>query len=63
MDHLRRTYGDVETLNREWGLVYWSHRLSTWADLWRPDGNVQERCFGYLAFSAGAAAKGPASGR
>ena len=35
------TYGDVETLNREWGLVYWSHRLSTWADLWTPDGNVQ----------------------
>ena len=28
-------------LNREWGLVYWSHRLSTWADLWTPDGNVQ----------------------
>ena len=23
------------------GLVYWSHRLSTWADLWRPDGNFQ----------------------
>jgi len=41
VDHLRRTYGDVETLNREWGLVYWSHRLSTWADLWTPDGNVQ----------------------
>jgi beta-galactosidase len=40
-DHLRHTYGDVETLNREWGLVYWSHRLSTWADLWRPDGNFQ----------------------
>ena len=34
-------YGDVETLNREWGLVYWSHRLSTWADLWTPDGNAQ----------------------
>ncbi|MEZ0164355.1 beta-galactosidase [Kineococcus sp. LSe6-4] len=41
VDSLRRTYGDVETLNREWGLVYWSHRLSDWADLWRPDGNVQ----------------------
>ncbi|MGX1911599.1 beta-galactosidase [Streptomyces phaeochromogenes] len=40
-DHLRETYGDVETLNREWGLVYWSHRLSTWADLWTPDGNAQ----------------------
>lgn len=41
VDHLRDRYGDVETLNREWGLVYWSHRLSTWADLWTPDGNVQ----------------------
>ncbi|KQY47135.1 beta-galactosidase [Cellulomonas sp. Root137] len=41
VDELRHTYGDVETLNREWGLVYWSHRLSTWADLWTPDGNAQ----------------------
>jgi beta-galactosidase len=41
VDHLRVEYGDVETLNREWGLVYWSHRLSTWADLWTPDGNAQ----------------------
>ncbi|TIH40905.1 beta-galactosidase [Subtercola vilae] len=41
VDELRHTYGDVETLNTEWGLVYWSHRLSTWADLWRPDGNFQ----------------------
>ncbi|MFI6566022.1 beta-galactosidase [Streptomyces sp. NPDC050534] len=41
LDHLRHKYGDVETLNREWGLVYWSHRLSTWADLWSPDGNAQ----------------------
>lgn len=41
VDSLRTRYGDVETLNREWGLTYWSHRLSTWADLWRPDGNQQ----------------------
>ena len=41
VDELRQTYGDVETLNEAWGLVYWSHRLSTWADLWRPDGNWQ----------------------
>ncbi|MEW2402401.1 beta-galactosidase [Streptomyces sp. NPDC046862] len=41
VDHLREKYGDVETLNREWGLVYWSHQLATWADLWTPDGNVQ----------------------
>jgi beta-galactosidase len=40
-DWLRHRYGDVETLNREWGLVYWSHRLSDWADLWTPDGNAQ----------------------
>jgi beta-galactosidase len=41
VDHLRDEYGDVENLNRAWGLVYWSHRLSTWADLWTPDGNAQ----------------------
>jgi beta-galactosidase len=41
VDHLRRTYDTVEDLNREWGLTYWSHRLSDWADLWRPDANVQ----------------------
>jgi beta-galactosidase len=41
VDWLRHRYGDVETLNREWGLVYWSHRLSDWADLWTPDGNAQ----------------------
>jgi beta-galactosidase len=41
VDHLRRTYGEVATLNREWGLVYWSHQLSTWEDLWLPDGNAQ----------------------
>ncbi|WP_353808733.1 beta-galactosidase [Agromyces sp. SYSU T00194] len=36
---LKVQYGDVETLNREWGLTYWSHRLSDWSDLWTPDGN------------------------
>jgi beta-galactosidase len=41
VDDLRRIYGDVETLNREWGLVYWSHQLSTWADLWTPLNNQQ----------------------
>ena len=41
VDSVRRRYGDVATLNEQWGLVYWSHRLSTWADLWRPDGNAQ----------------------
>jgi beta-galactosidase len=37
---LRRQFGDVEALNRAWGLTYWSHRLSTWDDLWTPDGNT-----------------------
>ena len=41
VDTLRHRYGDVETLNREWGLVYWSHRLSVWDDLWLPDNNFQ----------------------
>lgn len=41
VDSLRQKYGDVQTLNDEWGLVYWSHRLSDWTDLWTPDGNVQ----------------------
>jgi beta-galactosidase len=41
VDELRHTYGTVEALNDAWGLVYWSHKLSTWADLWRPDGNWQ----------------------
>ena len=41
VDHLRSRYGTVERINAEWGLTYWSHRLSTWADLWKPDGNAQ----------------------
>jgi beta-galactosidase len=38
-EYLRDRYGDVEELNRRWGLTYWSHRLHDWADLWTPDGN------------------------
>ncbi|NTW38850.1 MAG: beta-galactosidase, partial [Cellulomonadaceae bacterium] len=38
--HLAAEYGDVETLNREWGLTYWSHRIAEWDELWRPDGNT-----------------------
>ena len=41
VDELRHTYRTVEALNEAWGLVYWSHKLSTWADLWKPDGNWQ----------------------
>jgi len=40
VDHLRQTYGSVERLNELWGLTYWSHALSTWADLWQPAGNT-----------------------
>ncbi|GAB2607443.1 beta-galactosidase [Kribbella endophytica] len=36
---LREQYGSVEALNEAWGLTYWSHRLSEWSELWRPDGN------------------------
>ncbi|MGT2426356.1 beta-galactosidase [Amnibacterium kyonggiense] len=39
VDWLKGRYGSVDRLNREWGLVYWSHLLTDWADLWRPDGN------------------------
>ncbi|WP_203567672.1 beta-galactosidase [Aestuariimicrobium ganziense] len=41
LEWLEQTYGDVETLNREWGLVYWSHRINEWRELWRPDNNFQ----------------------
>ena len=40
VDRLRERYGDAETLSDRWGLVYWSHRLSRWDDLWVPDGNT-----------------------
>ena len=40
VDQLRERYGDVETLSDRWGLVYWSHRLSRWDELWVPDGNT-----------------------
>ena len=38
--YLQDRYGDVETLNARWGLTYWSHRLSDWADVWVPEGNT-----------------------
>jgi len=40
VEYLKDTYGDVETLNIRWGLTYWSHRLSDWADVWVPEGNT-----------------------
>ncbi len=39
LDYLRARYGTVDELNRQWGLVYWSHRITSWDQLWRPDGN------------------------
>src|SRR6185312_6188500 len=39
IDWLRKRYGTVERLNEEWGLVYWSHRIAEWSELWRPAGN------------------------
>ena len=38
---LGERYGDAETLNREWGLTYWSHRIADFSELWAPDGNAQ----------------------
>ena len=40
LEYLRIRYTDLATLNRRWGLTYWSHRLSEWADLWTPEGNT-----------------------
>lgn len=37
---LKEHYKSVDTLNREWGLTYWSHRINDWSELWRPDGNT-----------------------
>lgn len=39
-DHLAMKYGTVDNLNKKWGLVYWSHEITDWDDLWRPDGNT-----------------------
>ena len=40
VDGLRARYGDVRALNERWGLVYWSHRIARWDELWTPDGNT-----------------------
>ena len=39
LEWLRDRYGTVDAVNERWGLTYWSHRLSEWADLWTPEGN------------------------
>ena len=38
--YLAEKYGTVANLNKRWGLVYWSHEITDWDDLWRPDGNT-----------------------
>lgn len=38
-DRLRQKFGTPEALTEEWGLTYWSHRLTSFDDLWRPDNN------------------------
>jgi beta-galactosidase len=38
---LEARFASAGEANERWGLVYWSHRLRTWGDLWRPDGNAQ----------------------
>jgi beta-galactosidase len=37
---LEKEYGDIENLNKVWGLTYWSHRLNNYDELWRADGNT-----------------------
>lgn len=37
---LQRRYGTVDALNEAWGLAYWSHRISSWNELWHPRGNT-----------------------
>lgn len=41
VEYLKARYGSLDTLNDEWGLQYWSHRLGSWDELWLPDGNGQ----------------------
>jgi len=40
VESLRQTYTDVDSINKEWGLVSWGRPLSTWNDLWAPDTNT-----------------------
>lgn len=37
---LQRRFETLDAVNETWGLNYWSHRLTDWADLWRPPGNT-----------------------
>jgi beta-galactosidase len=37
---LKEKFGTVQVLNKTWGLVYWSHSINDWDELWVPDGNT-----------------------
>jgi len=38
---LGEKFDSVDEANDRWGLVYWSHRMNSWDELWRPGGNAQ----------------------
>jgi beta-galactosidase len=39
-EYVKAKYKTIENLNHEWGLVYWSHQISDWEDIWLPEGNT-----------------------
>lgn len=39
-EYVKAKYKTIENLNHEWGLVYWSHQISDWEDIWLPQGNT-----------------------
>ncbi len=43
-EHLLKKFGSVEKINAEWGLTFWSHRLTDINELWLPENNTN---FGY----------------
>ncbi len=40
VSYLKNKFGTVDYVNEIWGLAYWSQRLSSWDELWTPDGNT-----------------------
>ncbi|MCD0483571.1 beta-galactosidase [Streptacidiphilus sp. ASG 303] len=65
VEHLKRLHGTPEALNEAWGLVFWSHRITDFDQLWRPDSNTvpsydlawrryqDELVTGFIAWQAG----------
>lgn len=37
---LKSKFKNIANLNKIWGLVYWSHGIEDWEELWIPDGNT-----------------------